>query len=533
MVAIKETVSPQGNLASVTGTTRWRWAFVAVFVLFQGVKLWLAVRLTPFADEAFYWQESRRLAWGYSDLPGLTAWLIRLGQALAGSGTLAMRWPFLLLGATLPWLVIAWTRRHFGARCGWQAGLLVLGMPLAGTLGVLALPDVPLTVAAMLALLALDRVVLPSPRGRDWWLLGCALAIAVASHYRAGMLLLAGLLFVTATARGRSVWRNTGWYMALGLGVVGALPMLAYNVGHEWAGLAFQMVERNPWHFHADALRQPLEQALVVSPPLYIVLLWMLCLALRRRCDGAPWDLAACVGVVVLAGYFLAGLFADGLRFRLHWPLPGYLPLLALVPAWLARRRAWAWMVAVTVGVMQLAAVAALCVATRAGDGSGLSRVFAGWSEAAAVARRELAQAPGDVLVADNFKLAAELDFALHGSRPVYVLDSPANVKHGRARQIAEWHRDGEALAAKQAGARVLLAVDETSLREGARPGWLGTICDGMADLAPVARIDLQRAGRRIAFYRGTVRADRVVDPRGRDACVVWREAYAAQYPAR
>jgi hypothetical protein len=57
-------------------------AFVALFL----VKLMLVARLSPFGDEAFYWQESRHLAWGYSDLPPLTAWLIPLGETVAGHG---------------------------------------------------------------------------------------------------------------------------------------------------------------------------------------------------------------------------------------------------------------------------------------------------------------------------------------------------------------------------------------------------------------------------------------------------------------
>ena len=56
------------------------------FALSQLAKLWVAATLAPFGDEAFYWQESRHPAWGYSDLPPLTAWLIRLGEALAGHG---------------------------------------------------------------------------------------------------------------------------------------------------------------------------------------------------------------------------------------------------------------------------------------------------------------------------------------------------------------------------------------------------------------------------------------------------------------
>jgi 4-amino-4-deoxy-L-arabinose transferase-like glycosyltransferase len=526
--------SPAGDGASVTAAQSWQRAFVAVFVIESLLKLMLAARLPLFADEAFYWQESRHLAWGYSDLPGLTAWMIRFGQTLAGEGALALRWPFLLVGALLPWLVVLWTRRHFGARRGWQAGLVALGLPLAGTLGVLALPDVVLATMAMLAVLALDRAI-ERDRWRDWLLLGVALLLAVASHYRAAMLLVAGAVFALATVRGRSLWRRPGWYLALAFGALGVVPVLIYNLGHQWAGLAFQAVERNPWRFHADALAQPLEQAFVCTPPLYALLLWAAWCSLRRVREGAPWDLAGTLAPVFLLGYFLGGLFADDLRFRLHWPLPGYLPLVAVLPALLAEtrwRRGWLATAFAVLAVAQIVTFALLFAAVRGGDGgwmrdNGVGRAFAGWREAGVIASRQLHGDGATVLVADNFKLGAELDFALHGERPVYVLDSPANHKHGRAPQLRDWRLDQQALVDTHAGAPVLLAVEETSLREAQRPAWLGSICARFDGLQPVTRLDLPRMDRRIAFYRGRVRAAPLADPRGRDGCVVWRQYYA------
>ena len=55
---------------------------------------------------------------------------------------------------------------------------------------------------------------------------------------------------------------------------------------------------------------------------------------------------------------------------------------------------------------------------------------FVGWREASAA----LPPRPESMLlVADNFMLAAELRFAIGPAATVYSLDSPLNVKHGRA----------------------------------------------------------------------------------------------------
>lgn len=522
--------------------TRWRAAFLAVFVIGLALKLIVAANLAPFVDEAFYWQESRHLAWGYSDLPPLTAWLIRAGEAVAGHGLIGMRWPFIAIGAALPWLVAGLARRCFGARAGWQAGLLCLALPLAGTLGVLALPDVPLTVTVMLALYALVRAM-DGQLLRDWWLLGVALALAWMTHYRAAMVMLAGLLLFVLTPRGRRQWRQPGFWMAMVVAALGLVPLIVSNLEQQGAGLDFQLVERNPWSFHAGALVQPLEQALTATPLLYVLLLWALWQCLRRMREGAPWDLLAVTATTFLVGYFVFGLFADASRFRVHWPLPGYLPLLVALPPLLAGRRVrkklWrAGVVAALVLAMaaQLTMYAYLGAAASGGRAldalQGLKAFpvnFTGWRQSAGVTRRLLADMPADtVLVADNFILGAELAFQLDGRRPVYVLDSPLNAKHGRAAQLAVWRRDESGLRAMHAGQPLLLVVDEWILRAHQRPGWLGSVCSRVTDLRFVDRIDVHDGARRFAFYAGRVPAQRS-PPMNRDDCVVWRKAYAAQ----
>ena len=78
------------------------------------VKVAIAARLPLFVDEAFYWQEGQHLAAAYSDLPGLTAWLTRLGVELGGHHVLAVRAPFLLiavepdLGTAMVLVPVAW-----------------------------------------------------------------------------------------------------------------------------------------------------------------------------------------------------------------------------------------------------------------------------------------------------------------------------------------------------------------------------------------------------------------------------------------
>jgi 4-amino-4-deoxy-L-arabinose transferase-like glycosyltransferase len=524
-----------GNNASVVaGLAGWRAAFVTFFLGLSGVKLVLAAKLQPFGDEAFYWLESRHVAWGYSDLPPLTAWLIRLGETLAGHSVLGMRWPFLVLGGALPWLLVAFGRRAFDARTGWQAGLLCLCLPLAGSLGVMAMPDVPLTVAGAVAMLALLRAM-DKNHWRDWLLLGVALAVCWMSHYRAAMFMLAGLLLFLLTPRGRAQWMRGGFWLAMAVAATGLLPMAISNWQQHGAGLAFQLVERNPWRFHADTLVQPLEQAVTCTPLLYICLLWAAWRCWQRRGDG-PWDVIAVLSLTFIVIYFVAGLFADDQRFRVHWPLPGYLLLLVALPALLYESgvvRTWRVLTVAGAGLALLAQLAGLFylgLAAYPGTARGLGAArafptaFIGWRESADMAKAELANQSA-VLVADNFMMAAELDFQFDGKRPVYTLDSPLNIKYGRAPQMAVWGLDESGLHRQHAGEPALLVVDEHALRERERAPWLGSLCTRVENLQSLRRLSLFDNRKSVAFYRGQVPSAVATSHAGVNDCIAWRNA--------
>ena len=77
----------------------WRTRFLTAWSVLLVAKLLVAWQLPLFVDEAFYWQEGQHLAPAYSDLPGLTAWLTRLGVTVGGHHVLALRMPFLLMAA--------------------------------------------------------------------------------------------------------------------------------------------------------------------------------------------------------------------------------------------------------------------------------------------------------------------------------------------------------------------------------------------------------------------------------------------------
>jgi 4-amino-4-deoxy-L-arabinose transferase-like glycosyltransferase len=478
------------------------WALWSVVLL---VKLVVAARLPLFVDEAFYWQEGQHLAAAYSDLPGLTAWMARLGVSLGGQHLLALRLPFLAVAAGVPLLIVRITRRSFGDDAGWTAGAFALLLPLAGTLGLLAVPDAVMALATLLCMDA-GACLLRKVDARHALELALGLALGALSHYRFIAVIGVGFLALLATADGRRVLKDVRVLIAIALGAAAWTPLVWWNYDNADAGLRFQLVDRHPWAFHSSGLWFIAIQALLVTPPLFVALLNAGREELRSPLVSARWF--AMLGILVIAGFFVLGFFADTERVSFHWPLPGYLALLPLLPRMLAKVAPW--LRRATAGVAALGLLVVLGyyvtvsipgVRARGAAEKWYPANFAGWDEAADAVRAELRQMPaGTRVVADNFKLGAELGFALDDAR-IPVLDHPLNRTPGRAPQLHLWGLDADARALLAKGP-VLLAVGVSEVEFKNLHRRYLELCDRVGPLPAPRILNVDHGRQRLALFR-------------------------------
>jgi 4-amino-4-deoxy-L-arabinose transferase-like glycosyltransferase len=501
------------------GLSSLRVNFLAAWALLLLAKVWLALTLQPFGDEAFYALESRRLAWAYSDLPGLTAWLIRLGTEIGGQNIFAVRLPFLVLGALLPWGVVRIAGRWFGEAAGWQAGLLSLLMPLGGLMGVLALPDVPMLFAALLCLDAFARLLRQVSPGA---LLQLALGLAIGafSHYRFALVVVAGAVGLLCVPRGRELLREPSLWGVVAIGAAAWWPLLAWNHAHAGAGLEFQLVDRHPWDPHLQGLWWPAVQALLLTPALFLLLLATMREAWRRRGEGhEAWPLLLGLSLVSVLGYFLLGFFADSERVSFHWPLAGWLALVCAAPVVLSTwRPCWRIVVHALAGIGLLAMVGYLALLaqpamrTQLAAGSAYADNFSGWHEIAAEVRKELADLPERTrLVADNFMLGAQLSLALDRG-DIAVLDHPLNRKHGRAVQLADWGLLSAGRSDWGAGP-VLLVVEDTARPLKSRLAGYRELCARAEGLPPPRVVNVDHGRKRFLLFRLAAASPACVTP--------------------
>ncbi len=476
-----------------------RW-FIVAWTLVLLAKLGLAGVLPLLGDEAFYWWEGRHPDWAYSDLPAATAWLTRISTGLFGHSPFGLRAAFVLAAALAPWLLVRITTRLHGPQAGWRAGWIGLCLPLFAGLGLLAVPDVLLTLATLLCLDALLAVLAEDHAGRGagsgsdsgpdsnssgdrrrhsderrsstaaWVELAFGLALGAFSHYRFAVLLAAGAVALLAMPSGRRLLLRPGAWSALAVGAIAWLPLLVWNWRNQGAGIGFQFVDRHPWQFDVEGVLFPFIQAGVVSPVLFLLLLWATGRVWRDRSadrQGHSEVLLALLAGILLVGLFVLGFFIDRERLSVHWPLPAFLAMVPLLAGRWSSFGAGLRRVAIVVAVLgQGLMVAWLVVAAvpelrvRLVESKLYPEPFAGWPEIAAATGQALSVMPAETqVVADNFLLGAQLAFALH-PRPVTTLTHPHDGKHGRTRQLHAWGMGLDRITTRPA-----LVVADDSLR--------------------------------------------------------------------
>ena len=502
------------------------------------VKVWLASRLDLYSDEVFYWLASTMPAPAYSDLPFFAALLAGLGSTLDPGNPLATRALFLAGGTCLP-AVVYWVSLPFTGRGdALRAALLSVCIPLGGFLGFLAVPDVPMLLCGLLSLGFFDRAL--RSNGIGYWLgTGAFMALGLCTHYRFILYPTAALLFLLSHRHG--IWRNGGFWLAAGITALGLTPMLWANLPGNLGSAEFYFIERHPWRFNAEGLLHVPMQALLVTPPLYALLLcsaWMMFRAERagdthitntrvNTRGDTHVNLLLWFAVPHLLLYALLAPWTDASSTTEHWPLPGYFPLLVFAPEALRRASAWlarTWCAtgaALAAGAIPAIGFAGALLAL-AGIGSQswqtqlrpfvgagvLSEKMAGWREFAEHARELLR---GDfneqpVVVTDNYYTAAQLQYA-DVAAGAYTLDMDKAVRDGRFRQLELWGRTGD-FVRQRPGEPMLFITEDSALNVEQKHELIARACGLAEPLEQIDRLSLFEGDKRFSFYRGRVSAE-------------------------
>ncbi len=284
------------------------WVVIAAATLVRCVA---AAHLPLSGDEAYYWEWSRRLAFGYYDHPPMVAWVIAL-FSLGYKSTFLIRLPFVLCGAGAAIAVHAFVARATcNAASGATAALLLTLAPFATIAFFAATPDGPFLFLWSLTLyLTLRTIDPPTPV----WRVPLALCLGAAVLSRVlGALLAIGVAYVLISGARRfasssshvGVKRYT--WVAIAIFVLVIAPYVLWDASHGWSALRFAVFGRHDATFHGGNLLPLLGlYAVVLTPGVFVAAIIAL-VRLARRTSPAElvlWGsalplLVACLGLAL------------------------------------------------------------------------------------------------------------------------------------------------------------------------------------------------------------------------------------------
>lgn len=307
-----------------------------VLILSLALRALFAAILPLGTDEAYALAVGRSFSLSFFDHPPLGFWAPAAAEWIFGSNApFLLRLPSLIFGTIAVWGFYLCGRALGGERAGIWSAVLAAVAPMVVFSGVMILPDAPLYPALIFTLYALIRL---AQGGRGWVLGGASLGLALASKYQAGLVPVALLIWMMTSKIGRGWFLRAGFYLALGLSCLGLLPVVIWNMGHDWASFAFHTGRAGGGFAPVNFALMALGQMIYLLPP---ILVWAVMVLIDPRLWRDPvrrMVMILALGPIVLFN----GVYLNSQNTLAHWSMAGWIMILPLVAEQVtAKARAW------------------------------------------------------------------------------------------------------------------------------------------------------------------------------------------------
>ena len=417
-------------------TRRFDLAAGMILVLLTLFRFWYDAQHELLQDEAYYWQWSRHLDWGYYDNTPLMAPVIRLFTTLLGTSELGVR-----AGATVCALIASvfiylLAKRLLGPAVALASVVLANIVPLFAAGSVIMTQDPVQLAFWAAALYVAQRALTDRPQ---WWIgAGVLAGLAAQAKLNALLLLPSIFLYILLSATARERWlRRPEPYLAGLTALLILAPFLWWNHTHQnafWIH-AHAMSSRGSGHDGLKWVGRFLsDQALLMSPLVFLTYLYALGDGVKRGTKerDEAYLFLWCPTVVAFAAIVVTALKS---KVEGNWAVDSYVSGLILTAAVLVRcwegrhiaKRIWA---GASVALALVLAAAALFPELLYGVGvkfphaaDDRTNELYGWRQMAGRVAQEKAAMGGDPFVFGiNYRMPSEAAFYLPMQPQTYAL---------------------------------------------------------------------------------------------------------------
>jgi len=285
------------------------WIFTAVWFVLGLIQ---AAFMDLHPDEAYYWQMSRIMDWGYFHQPPMIAVFIKIGYALF-QNELGVRL-MTIIASSLGILMLF----NLSERKSPKTFILIfLGFILTHTGVFMAVPDSPLIFFSLVFLILL-REYLKKDKLLTAIGLGIIAAALMYSKYHAIVLIGSVLLAVPKLLLRKSFWITTL------TGIVIFLPHVLWQFDHDLVSFKYHWIVRNKATWTPDLIVNYLTSELILLGPVGLLLIWQIARSRMRN----EFQRALVFVMVGFFGFFF--LLSFKARVEANWTATAFLPLIIL-----------------------------------------------------------------------------------------------------------------------------------------------------------------------------------------------------------
>ena len=429
---------PDNHVPAPQATRRIDYATGGLLAVLTLFRFWYDAQHELLQDEAYYWQWSRHLDWGYYDNTPLMAPVIRLFTGLFGQTELGVRAGASVCALLISVFVYLLARRLFGPAVAVVSVVLANVIPLFAAGSVIMTQD-PVQIAFWAAALYVVRRALTDRPHWSWWLGAGVLAGLAAQAKLNALALLPGVfLYVLLSPMARARWlRRPEPYVAGLVALLVFAPFVWWNHTHQnafWIH-AHAMASRGSGHDGPKwVLRFLGDQALLLSPFVFLAYLYTLYDGARRgvKEQDDAYLYLWCPSLIAFSATLVTALRS---KVEGNWAVDAYVTGVILVAAvfvrvWERRSAAGRAWVGLSVGLAAVLALVALFPGLLYGVGVKFPKAtddrtneLYGWRALGQRVRQERAAIGGDPFVFGiNYRMPSEAAFYLPGRPQTYSL---------------------------------------------------------------------------------------------------------------
>lgn len=193
-------------------------------------------------EEAYYWNYSQHLDFGYLDHPPMVALLIKASTLIFGTNEFGVRFPALFCWGVAAFFSYKWTEL-MAKGSGLYALVLLSVLPFYFVQSVVFTPDQPVLVCWSAALYYFYRVFInDEPTG--WYKAGVWLGLGLLSKYTIVLFGPAVLIYLLLVPSARFWFIRKEPYLCALIAALLFTPVIYWNATHDWISFVFQSTRR-------------------------------------------------------------------------------------------------------------------------------------------------------------------------------------------------------------------------------------------------------------------------------------------------